>query len=216
VRAPATHQNGGVSTPAGESAAPSDRADTPTTFISVDIEAAGPSPSAYAMLSIGACLVDEPAEPLPLGVTQHFYVELQPDRDGQVAGAMAVGGFTLEGLRQTGSPPTEAMRAFADWIAAVTPTGYRPVMVGFNAAFDWMFVADYFHRYLERNPFGYSALDIKAYYLGVTGSSWPATSMAFVSERYGLDISLTHNALDDARDQAALFRAVRAEAQSPR
>ncbi len=199
-----------MSTSAGE------RADLPVTFISVDIEAAGPSPSGYAMLSIGACLVDEPDAPLGYGVAPDFYAELQPDRDGVVASAMAVGGFTLDGLRATGTPPAEALRAFADWIEAVTPRGHRPVMVGFNAAFDWMFVADYVHRYLGRNPFGHSALDIKAYYLGVTGSSWPATSMPFVAERYGLDISLTHNALDDARDQAALFRAVRAEAQSPR
>ena len=85
------------------------------------------------------------------------------------------------------------------------------MLVGFNVPFDWMFVADYFHRYLGRDPFGHSALDLKAFYLGVTGSSWAGTSMNFVAEGYGLSIMLTHNALDDARDQAALFRAVRAE-----
>ena len=190
------HQNGQVST---------ERPEKPVTYISVDIEAAGPSPSAYAMLSIGACLVDTD-DPEP-----GFYVELQPDREGVLDSAMAVGGFTLDGLRASGTAPEAAMRQFADWIDAVTPAGHRPVMVGFNAVFDWMFVADYFHRYLGRNPFGHSALDIKAFYLGVTGSSWPGTSMSFVAERYGLSITLTHNALDDARDQAALFRAVRAE-----
>ena len=190
------HQNGQVST---------DRPEKPVIYISVDIEAAGPSPSAYAMLSIGACVVDAPdSEP-------GFYVELQPDREGVLDSAMAVGGFTLDGLRASGTAPEAAMQRFADWIDAVTPAGHRPVMVGFNAVFDWMFVADYFHRYLGRNPFGHSALDIKAFYLGVTGSSWPGTSMNFVAERYGLSITLTHNALDDARDQAALFRAVRGE-----
>lgn len=186
---------------------------TPVTLISVDVEAAGPSPSGYALLSIGACLIDEP-DALPDGVEPHLYIELHPDRDGEVASAMAVGGFTLEGLRATGTPPAEAMRTVADWVEAVTPAGHRPVLVGFNAPFDWMFVADYFHRYLGTNPFGHSALDTKAYYLGVTGSAWPETSLPRVAERYGLDISLTHNALDDARDQAALFRAVRAEANA--
>lgn len=201
-----------MSTPAGP------RADFPVTLLSVDVETAGPSPSGYAMLSIGACLVDEPAGggsgATSDGVAPHFYAELKPDRDGELPTAMAVGGFSLEGLRVTGTPPAEAMRAFADWIEAVTPADHRPVLVGFNAPFDWMFVADYFHRYLGENPFGHSALDIKAYYLGVTGSSWPATSMPFVAERYGLTIDLTHNALDDARDQAALFRAVRDEAHA--
>lgn len=183
---------------------PLERDDPPVTYISVDIEAAGPSPSEYAMLSLGACVVDADTE-------QGFYVELQPDREGELAAAMSVGGFTLAGLRASGTAPAQAMQQFADWIASVTPEGNRPVLVGFNAVFDWMFVADYFHRYLGRNPFGHSALDIKAYYLGVTGSSWAGTSMNFVAERYGLTITLTHNALDDARDQAALFRAVRAE-----
>ncbi|MBX9718761.1 MAG: hypothetical protein K2X36_07960 [Microbacteriaceae bacterium] len=182
-----------------------DRPEKPVTYISVDIEAAGPSPSAYAMLSVGACVVDAPdSEP-------GFYVELQPDREGVLESAMSVGGFTLDGLRASGTAPAVAMQQFADWIDAVTPAGHRPVMVGFNAVFDWMFVADYFHRYRGRNPFGHSALDIKAFYLGVTGSSWAGTSMNFVAERYGLSITLTHNALDDARDQAALFRAVRGE-----
>jgi inhibitor of KinA sporulation pathway (predicted exonuclease) len=72
-------------------------------------------------------------------------------------------------------------------------------------------VADYFDRYLGRNPFGHSALDIKAFYLGVTGLSWTETSMVRVAEHYRVTVDLTHNALDDARDQAALFRAVRAE-----
>ena len=184
----------------------------PVTLISVDIEAAGPSPSNYAMLSLGACLVDEP-EPGQLadGVTDHFYAELQPDREGVLDSAMSVGGFTLEGLRASGIGPTAAMQSFADWIDSVTPDGHRAVMVGFNAPFDWMFVADYFDRYLGRNPFGHSALDIKAFYLGVTGLSWTETSMVRVAEHYRVTVDLTHNALDDARDQAALFRAVRAE-----
>lgn len=183
----------------------------PATLISVDVEAAGPSPSGYALLSVGACLIDESADVLPEGVLPHFYAELVPDRDGADPRAMSVGGFTLDGLRASATEPGEAMRDFADWIDAVTAPGNRAVMVGFNAPFDWMFVADYFERYLGTNPFGHSALDIKAYYMGVTGVDWGATSMVHVAEHYGLTVDLTHNALDDARDQAALFRAVRAE-----
>ena len=40
------------------------------TFVSVDIEASGPSPSIGSLLSIGACLVDDPSV--------DFYVELKP------------------------------------------------------------------------------------------------------------------------------------------
>jgi len=181
------------------------RSALPPTLISVDIEAAGPNPSDYAMLSIGACLVDDPE--------QAFYVELQPDREKVDDAAMSIGGFTLDGLRASGTAPREAMTAFADWIASVTPAGTQALLVGFNAPFDWMFVADYFHRYLARNPFGHAALDVKAYYFGVTGVTWPETSLHRVAEHYRLEMVLKHNALDDARDQATLYRAIRAEQQ---
>ena len=57
------------------------------------------------------------------------------------------------------------MRSFVDWVDTVA-AGRRPVFVGFNATFDWMFVADYVWRFVGRNPFGISGLDIKALYLG--------------------------------------------------
>jgi len=82
--------------------------------------------------------------------------------------------------------------------------------------FDWMFVDAYFQRYLKRNPFGHSALDIKAYYMGMAGVSWGETSMRFLSPLYLQGQHLSHNALGDARDQAELFRRIRAEAERRR
>ena len=72
--------------------------------------------------------------------------------------------------RASGSPPRaptpeNAMRSFVDWVEAVA-AGRRPVFVGFNATFDWMFVADYAWRFVGRNPFGAVGLDLKALYLG--------------------------------------------------
>ncbi|HSO27665.1 MAG TPA: 3'-5' exonuclease [Anaerolineales bacterium] len=172
---------------------------TAFTYISVDIEAAGPNPHDYALLSIGACAVDNPE--------QAFYVELQPTTDRLLPQALAVHGLTLEALRTRGLPPGEAMQRFAEWIAETTPPGALPLLVAFNAPFDWMFVADYFHRFLGENPFGHSALDIKAYALGLHGGGWEDTSMARILARYPTGVgALTHNALQDARDQAALFR----------
>ena len=83
----------------------------------------------------------------------------------------------------------------------------EPVFVGFNAPFDWMFVADYCWRFLGRNPFGHAALDLKSLYMGRDGvSSWAATGKGAVAARYPVDEPHTHQALDDARMQAALAR----------
>jgi ribonuclease T len=91
------------------------------------------------------------------------------------------------------------------------PEGSVPIFVGFNAAFDWMFVDDYFQRYLGHNPFGHTALDIKAYSMGMLNSNWGATSLKVLSPKYLTGRPLAHNAVADAQDQAELFRALRKE-----
>jgi ribonuclease T len=175
----------------------------PEFYISVDVETAGPIPSRYALLSIGACPVDHPET--------GFYVELAPEFDAVREGALEITGLSMEQLAAEGEHPAVALQSFADWIAEVTPAGQTPVFVGFNTPFDWMFVADYFERHLGRNPFGHSALDMKAYFMGKNGSTWAETSMKNLSPRYLGGSRLSHNALGDARDQAALFRAIVAD-----
>ena len=172
-------------------------------YISVDVETAGPSPSLHSLLSIGACTVSEPRKT--------FYVEFKPVTDEALPEALAISGLSLEKLGEHGVPPAEAMARFASWLDAVTPPGERPVFVAFNAPFDWMFVNDYFHRFLGRNPFGHSALDIKALYMGVNGVTWGETSMRHVARRYLEGRDLTHHALDDAMDQAQIFQALMTE-----
>ncbi len=180
------------------------------TLISIDVETAGPNPSTYSMTAVGACLVDDPA----VG----FYMELAPVNDKMTTEALSISGLTLEHLKEAGRDPAEAMLEFESWIASSVPEASDPVFVGFNAAFDWMFVCDYFERFLGRNPFGHSAIDIKSYYLGKAGVSWAETSLRFLSPRYLDGRELSHNALGDARDQAALFSAISKDAalrQSP-
>jgi ribonuclease T len=173
-------------------------------YVSVDVETAGPNPSQYSLLSIGACLVCEPQ--------RTFYVELQPVNDDAIPQALAISGLLMEELAQRGLPPVEAMARFEAWLGAEVPADQQPILVAFNAPFDWMFVNDYFHRFLGRNPFGFTALDLKAFYMGLTGVDWPETKMRYVAARYLSGRQLTHHALRDAQDQAELFRKMLTEA----
>lgn len=177
-------------------------------FVSVDVETSGPTPGLYSLLAIGACLVDDPTHP--------FYVELKPLSDAADAAAMQVHTLDLEQLKREGLAPSEAMGRFETWLRSEVPEGVLPVFVGFNAAFDWMFVADYFHRFLGHNPFGHAALDIKSFFMGMTGGAWRDTTKNALAERYPDHPHLTHNALQDALDQAALFRRMRGERRSLR
>ncbi|HUF38896.1 MAG TPA: 3'-5' exonuclease [Anaerolineales bacterium] len=164
---------------------------------SVDIETAGPNPSDCALLAIGACLLDDP------GTT--YYCELKPDRERFDPESMQIHKLSRERLESGGTAPAEAMAAFAGWIERHTPANTRPVFVALNAAFDWMFVNDYFHRYLARNPFGHNALDIKAFYMGFKQLTNFGQAGAALQRDYPLDHTFRHNALEDAIDQAKLF-----------
>src|SRR3954447_25537373 len=60
-------------------------------FISVDVETAGATPATYSMLSLGACLVEDPLE-------STFYVELKPEKAAFTAEALAVSHLSLDVL----------------------------------------------------------------------------------------------------------------------
>jgi DNA polymerase III epsilon subunit-like protein len=169
----------------------------PEIYISVDVEASGPIPGEFSMLSVGACLVTDDQ--------RSFSCLLQPLHEGADPKALEVTGLSLAELRRTGQEPETAMRSFADWIADIAAGG-DPVFVGFNAPFDWSFVNYYFHRFLGSNPFGFTALDIKAYYMGLTGGSWADTRSSRIADQLRPQLQGDHEALADARYQAELFR----------
>jgi DNA polymerase III epsilon subunit-like protein len=176
------------------------------TYISVDVETAGPNPSLYSLLTIGACTIEERP--------RTFYVEVKPVNDKITPESFAIHRLDLKRLAERGVQPAIAMANFETWLKTEVPPDQTPVFVAFNAPFDWMFVNDYFHRFLKRNPFGHSAIDIKAFYMGLTGSPWSETSMRSIGPRYLRDQQLTHHALRDAVDQGEIFRKMLSEARS--
>jgi len=172
------------------------------TMVMVDVETAGPAPSVYSLLSIGACTILQPRKT--------FYVELQPDKMAADPEALTVSHFTLEDLLATGTSPVEAMTQFETWLADEL-SGAKPIFAAFNAPFDWMFINDYFIRYLGHNPFGHNALDIRPLYMGLRGVSWGQSSMRNVSHHYLESRSLMHHALQDAQDQADMLAGILAD-----
>jgi ribonuclease T len=169
-------------------------------FISVDIETAGPVVSEHSMLTVGACLAYHPEI--------EFSVMLKPITDRAVKAALVVSGLSLEQAENDGLPPAEAMSKFADWIAKNAPENCTPVFVGLNAPFDWAFVNYYFLKYHGENPFGFTALDIKALFMGAAGCSWYDTKSSSIDKSVLPTLEGNHDALTDAKYQAELFRLV--------
>lgn len=178
------------------------RTPRPEILVSIDVETSGPTPGTGSLLSVGACLVTDPA--------QTFYRELRPieglpwDRATE-----RVHGLTRTYLATAGLAPDAAMADLVAWVGSVAPAPARAVFVGFNAPFDWMFVADYLHRFTGGNPFGHGALDLKALYMGRHGvARWAETTQEHVRRAHPVTARGTHHALDDARVQAALARSL--------
>src|SRR5437867_643420 len=123
-------------------------------YFSVDVEASGPVPGLYNLVSIGAVPVGSRAgvwKPDENG----FYVELKPIAPGFDPGAMAVHGIPRERLEKEGSPADQAMRNLSDFVRRrLRGQEDRAVFVGHNAVFDWAFISYYFEAFGLPNQIG--------------------------------------------------------------
>ncbi|MBI4879687.1 MAG: 3'-5' exonuclease [Planctomycetes bacterium] len=176
-------------------------------YISVDVEASGPLPGFFDLLSLGAVAVARAGgtyEPRGDGL----YLELQPLLGALDPQAMAVNRLDLERLRREGLGPEEAARRVERWLRGVASPADPPVFVGYCANFDWAFVNDLFHRAGIENPFGYKALDIRSLALGVLDLDWQELRQERILPLLGLEplaAEEAHNALADARHQARML-----------
>lgn len=126
-------------------------------YIVVDVEADGEIPNKYSMVCFGAVVV-EPT------LSKTFYGKTKPTSDIWVPEALAVSGFSRED-HLTFDDPKEVMEQFYLWIKA-NSVGH-PIFISDNPAFDWQWINYYFHTYLGKNPFGFSARRIGDLYCGL-------------------------------------------------
>lgn len=159
------------------------------------------------MVSLGAVVVHDDDQTLTLG--ERFYVEIRPESDRFEPEAMAVNGLDFEQLRREGTPRRLALEQLTAWVLRTCAPGSKPVFVGHNAPFDWSFVSYVYCAEGMRNPFGYKALDTKAFSGGVLGLHWFDTSKEVLSERLSLpseDLGQKHRADYDAWYQALILK----------
>ncbi|MFB6637840.1 3'-5' exoribonuclease domain-containing protein [Streptomyces chartreusis] len=180
----------------------------PSRYISVDIEADGPIPGPYSMLSIGAAVagVQDGDGFTAADPEEHtFYRELRPIGQEFVPEALAVSGLDRERLKAEGSEPAAALTEFSDWVREVS-AGAQPVMCGYPASYDWTFLYWYLIRFTGASPFGHSGcLDMKTLYATKAGLPLRAVAKGTMPRELLSRRRHTHHALDDAVEQAELF-----------
>jgi hypothetical protein len=177
-------------------------------FFSADIEADGPIPGEYSMLAIGVAIAGRfdgtnysRADP----AKSTFYRELQPISDHWDGAALEVASLDRERLLTKGADPARTMRDLAHWVANEARQD-RPVLVGFPVVFDWMFIHWYFIRFTGASPFGHSsALDMKTMYQQKARALLDDAGLDDLPRELRSWRRHTHNALDDAMEQADIF-----------
>jgi hypothetical protein len=181
----------------------------PSLYISVDIEADGPIPGPYSMISIGAAVAGrqdaDGYTPEADPETRTFYRELRPISDDFVPEALAVSGLDRDRLARDGSEPAAAMTEFTAWVREVA-VGAQPVMCGYPASYDWTFLYWYLMRFTGASPFGHSGcMDMKTLYATKARLPLRAVAKGTMPRELLSRRRHTHHALDDAVEQAELF-----------
>ncbi len=195
------------------------------TWIMVDIEADGPCPGLYSMVSLGAVVVephctkckdtesvwdsgdttrcecvDHNGKRIRPDSRRTFYGQFKPIGDDWIAEALKVSGHTRSEVMKF-PDPRQTIAAFAGWLRGV---GGKPRFISDNNGFDWQFVNYYFHRFHGSNPFGFSSTNLGSLYKGMVKDM----RMNFKHLR---KTKHTHDPVDDAKGNAEAMIAMRAE-----
>ncbi|WP_371618633.1 3'-5' exoribonuclease domain-containing protein [Streptomyces sp. NBC_00454] len=184
------------------------RAARPNVYISVDIEADGPIPGPYSMISFGAAVAGRQSGPSYTAADPEqdtFYRELRPISEAFVPEALAVSGLDRDRLLREGAEPAVAMAEFRAWVREVS-AGAQPVMCGYPASFDWTFLYWYLMSFGGESPFGHSGcLDMKTLYAAKARIPLRSAVKRHMPAHLLSSRPHTHHALDDAIEQAELM-----------
>jgi hypothetical protein len=176
-------------------------------YFSVDVEADGPIPGPYSMVSLGMCVAGiRDTNFMPIDPETHtFYREIRPISEEWVPEALAVSGLDRTDLLRDGADPALAMSELTEWIKE-TAGDARAVVVAYPAMYDWMFLYWYLMRFTGRSVFGHSGcLDMKTMYATKADVSISAAVKRRMPSHLLSSRTHTHHALDDAKEQAELF-----------
>lgn len=173
----------------------------PEIYVSTDVETDGPIPGPNSMLSFAsaAFLADKSL----LG-TFSANLELLPGASGD-PDTMKFWGDNADAWNASRENPQNietAMKSYAEWLDKLPG---KPVFVAYPAAFDFMFVHWYLIRFAGRDPFSFSALDMKSYAMAMLKTPYRESVKRNMPKHWFDPMPHTHIALDDAKEQGLLF-----------
>lgn len=178
-------------------------------YFSADVETDGPIPGPYSILSFGLVYAGEfdgRRYTRPEKFSQGFYRELKPISNEFQQEALDVNGLNRELLCREGESPEIAITDAARWVRDLAGTG-NPVLVAYPLCFDWAWLYWYFIRFsASGSPFNHSrCFDIKTAFALKASIPIAEASRSKLLAWLRPNRPHTHNALDDATEQAEIF-----------
>lgn len=178
-------------------------------YFSADVETDGPIPGRFSMLSVGivrAGSFDGRSFERPTSYADTFYAELKPISADFQTEALRVNGLDRDRLVREGTDPARAMTDAARFIRDASGEG-RPVLVAYPLSFDWSWLYWYFIAFHPGgSPFDHSrCFDIKTAFAVKAGIPISSAGRARLPELLRAAHPHSHNALDDAIEQAEIF-----------
>ncbi len=179
-------------------------------YFSADVETDGPIPGPYSILSFAlvyAGSFDGQQFVPPQAYTESFYRELKPISDNYQPEALDVNGLDRERLCREGQSPAAAMSEAFEWIRRIAGQ-HKPVLVAYPLSFDWSWLYWYFVQFsVEGSPFNHSlCFDLKTAFAIKAGMPISESGKSKLLPSLRAQRTHTHNALDDAIEQAEVFR----------
>jgi hypothetical protein len=186
-------------------------------YIVVDIEADGPVPGQYSMLSLAAVATTPELE---IG---RFYRKLQAlPGAGQEPNTMRWWNTEPKAWEEVQTGAEDPSVVISDFVAWIESLDKQPIFVASPIALDYSFVGWYLMRFAGRNPFSNEhnavrTLDIRSFISGKYGLTFDGSSRTQLPDRLTHVMPPhTHKAIDDAVGYANLLRHVlRIDALTP-
>jgi len=173
----------------------------PEIYISTDVETDGPIPGPNSMLSFGSAAY-LPDKTLHSTFTANLETLTGASGDPKTMAWWQTQPEAWAACRKDLQPPEVAIKNYLVWLKSLPG---KPVFVSYPVVFDFMFVYWYLIRFTGESPFSHSALDIKTYAMAMLKAEYRKSSKQYMPRRWFDDFPHTHQALDDALEQGALF-----------
>ena len=173
-------------------------------YFSTDVEANGPIPGKYSMLSFGSAAFTSGGKLLQ---TYSANLETLPGA-GQHPDTMEWWKSQVEAWeahRKDTRTAEVVMPEFVAWVHEVCNNKAKPVFVGYPAGFDFNFIYWYLIAFAGESPFSFSALDIKSFAMAILKTDFRDTIKKRFPKHWFGKSRHTHVAIDDAIEQGELF-----------